>query len=265
MFGKKVVVGCVVCTRLAFRLVELVLFKVGCVVFLRMFLEQIERVTVPIVPIALLQVVLVHVPLDVGFIGAYFLGHTDGDCPVIQQFTDRFIQFVQFQTCIDILLAPSEVAEARAIYSNIKAKELREGGSTITQQLAKNIYFTQEKSALRKIAEIFMAYDLEKNLNKDTILELYLNTSYFGDGYYCVAEASRGYYKKEPKDMNRNEASMLAGIPNAPSAYCPTKHLDLAKKRQNQVLDKMVRYEFITAKEKEEILNESNAVEDNKD
>ena len=139
------------------------------------------------------------------------------------------------------------------------------GGSTITQQLAKNIYFTQEKSALRKIAEIFMAYDLEKNLNKDTILELYLNTSYFGDGYYCVAEASRGYYKKEPKDMNRNEASMLAGIPNAPSAYCPTKHLDLAKKRQNQVLDKMVRYEFITAKEKEEILNESNAVEDNKD
>lgn len=110
-----------------------------------------------------------------------------------------------------------------------------------------------------------MAYDLEKNLNKDTILELYLNTSYFGDGYYCVAEASRGYYKKEPKNMNRNEASMLAGIPNAPSAYCPTKHLDLAKKRQNQVLDKMVRYEFITAKEKEEILNESNAVEDNKD
>lgn len=73
MFGKKVVVGCVVCTRLAFRLVELVLFKVGCVVFLRMFLEKIERVTAPIVPIALLQVVLVHILLDVGFIGAYFL------------------------------------------------------------------------------------------------------------------------------------------------------------------------------------------------
>ena len=110
-----------------------------------------------------------------------------------------------------------------------------------------------------------MAFEIEKNCDKDEILELYLNTSYFGDGYYCVAEASRGYYKKEPKNMNRNEASMLAGIPNAPSAYCPTKHLDLAKKRQNQVLDKMVRYEFITAKEKEEILNESNAVEDNKD
>ena len=73
MFGKKVVVGCVMYACLAFRLVELVLFKVGCVVFLRMFLEQIERVTVPIVPIALLQVVLVHVLLDIGFIGTYFL------------------------------------------------------------------------------------------------------------------------------------------------------------------------------------------------
>lgn len=157
------------------------------------------------------------------------------------------------------------IAIARAVFVNVKSLELKEGGSTITQQLAKNIYFTQEKSALRKVAEMFMAHEIEKNCDKDTILELYLNTSYFGDGYYCVAEASRGYYKKEPKDMNRNEASMLAGIPNAPSAYCPTKHLDLAKKRQNQVLDKMVRYEFITAKEKEEILNESNAVEDNKD
>ena len=144
--------------------------------------------------------------------------------------------------------------------TNIKAKELREGGSTITQQLAKNIYFTQEKSALRKIAEIFMAYDLEKNLNKDTILELYLNTSYFGDGYYCVNDASEGYYGKEPKDMNRNEASMLAGIPNAPSAYCPTKHLNLAKQRQIQVLDKMIKYKFITEQDKTEILNEKNEV-----
>ena len=143
------------------------------------------------------------------------------------------------------------------------------GGSTITQQLVKNITQDKESSGingiLRKVKEWAKAYQVENELSKTQILELYLNTSYFGDGYYCVAEASRGYYKKEPKDMNRNEASMLAGIPNAPSAYCPTKHLDLAKKRQNQVLDKMVRYEFITAKEKEEILNESNAVEDNKD
>mgnify|MGYP004678712317 FL=1 len=152
------------------------------------------------------------------------------------------------------------IAIARAVFVNIKSWELQEGGSTITQQLAKNIYFTQEKSALRKVAEMYMAYEIEKNCDKDTILELYLNTSYFGDGYYCVKDASEGYYNKEPKDMNRNEASMLAGIPNAPSAYCPTKHLSLAKQRQIQVLDKMVKYKFITEQDKTEILNEENEV-----
>ena len=152
------------------------------------------------------------------------------------------------------------IAIARAVFVNIKSWELQEGGSTITQQLAKNIYFTQEKSALRKVAEIYMAYEIERNCDKDTILELYLNTSYFGDGYYCVNDASEGYYGKEPKDMNRNEASMLAGIPNAPSAYCPTKHLNLAKQRQVQVLDKMVKYKFITEQDKTEILNEENEV-----
>ena len=152
------------------------------------------------------------------------------------------------------------IAIARAVFVNIKSWELQEGGSTITQQLAKNIYFTQEKSALRKVAEIYMAYEIERNCDKDTILELYLNTSYFGDGYYCVKDASEGYYGKEPKDMNRNEASMLAGIPNAPSAYCPTKHLNLAKQRQVQVLDKMVKYKFITEQDKTEILNEENEV-----
>lgn len=152
------------------------------------------------------------------------------------------------------------IAIARAVFVNIKSWELQEGGSTITQQLAKNIYFTQEKSALRKVAEMYMAYEIERNCDKDTILELYLNTSYFGDGYYCVKDASEGYYGKEPKDMNRNEASMLAGIPNAPSAYCPTKHLNLAKQRQVQVLDKMVKYKFITEQDKTEILNEENEV-----
>lgn len=152
------------------------------------------------------------------------------------------------------------IAIARAVFVNIKSWELQEGGSTITQQLAKNIYFTQEKSALRKVAEMYMAYEIERNCDKDTILELYLNTSYFGDGYYCVKDASEGYYGKAPKDMNRNEASMLAGIPNAPSAYCPTKHLNLAKQRQVQVLDKMVKYKFITEQDKTEILNEENEV-----
>lgn len=143
---------------------------------------------------------------------------------------------------------------ARAIWTNIKSFELKEGGSSITQQVAKNIYFTQEKTALRKIAEVFMAFEIERNCDKNTILELYVNTSYFGSGYYGIREAANGYYDKEPIDMNKYESSMLAGVPNAPSAYAPNKHPDLAAQRQMQVLDKLVKYEYITEEEKEEIL-----------
>lgn len=146
------------------------------------------------------------------------------------------------------------ISIGRAIWTNITSFELKEGGSTITQQLAKNIYFTQEKTALRKIAEIFMAYEIERNCDKDEILELYLNTSYFGNGYYCVKNASNGYFDKDPIDMNKYESSLLAGIPNAPSVYAPTKHPDLAAQRQRQVLDRMVKYEYITEQEKQEIL-----------
>ena len=146
------------------------------------------------------------------------------------------------------------IAIARAIWANIKARELREGGSTITQQVAKNVYFTQEKTVLRKIAEVFMAFEIERNCDKDTILEMYVNTSYFGSGYDGIKEASNGYYDKEPIDMNKYECSMMAGVPNAPSVYAPTKNPDLAAQRQRQVLDKMVRYEYITEEEKEKIL-----------
>ncbi len=83
------------------------------------------------------------------------------------------------------------IAIGRAIINNIKEKSLVEGGSTITQQLAKNIYFTQEKKLNRKIAEIFMAFEIEKNCEKDEILELYFNTSYYGDGYYTVKKACK--------------------------------------------------------------------------
>ena len=143
---------------------------------------------------------------------------------------------------------------ARATWTNIKSFELKEGGSSITQQVAKNVYFTQEKTALRKIAEIFMAFEIEKNCDKNTILEMYVNTSYFGSGYYGIKEAANGYYDKEPIDMNEYECSMMAGVPNAPSVYAPTKNPDLASQRQRQVLDRMVRYEYITQEKMEEIL-----------
>lgn len=152
--------------------------------------------------------------------------------------------------------AIDSIAIARAIWTDIKAFELKEGGSTITQQLAKNIYFTQKKSAVRKISEIFMAYEIEKKCEKDEILELYLNTSYFGDGYYCVKDASNGYFDKEPIDMNKYESSLLAGIPNAPSIYAPTKNPELASQRQRQVLEKMVKYGYITEEEKTDIMNQ---------
>lgn len=138
---------------------------------------------------------------------------------------------------------------ARAMWTNVKSLKLKEGGSSITQQLAKNIYFTQEKTALRKIAEIFMAFEIEKNCDKDTILELYVNTSYFGSGYYCIKDASNGYFDKEPIDMNKYESSMLAGVPNAPSVYAPNKNPHLALQRQRQVLEKMVKYNYITKDE----------------
>lgn len=146
------------------------------------------------------------------------------------------------------------IAIGRAVINDIKAMSFVEGGSTITQQLAKNVYFTQEKKLERKIAEVFMAFDFEKALEKSEILELYLNTSYFGDGYNTVKEASRGYFGKEPKDLTDGECIMLAGIPNAPSVYAPTKNMDLAKQRQKQVALKMVEYGYLTEKQMEDIL-----------
>ena len=141
------------------------------------------------------------------------------------------------------------IAIGRAIWVNVSNWELREGGSTITQQLAKNVVLSQEETASRKLGEIIAAFDIEKNYSKAEILTLYVNTCYFGDGYYGIYEASMGYYNKEPKDLNLDEASMLAGVPNAPSVYAPTVNPDLARKRQEHVLEKMVEYGYITQEE----------------
>lgn len=148
------------------------------------------------------------------------------------------------------------IAIGRAAINDIRTLSLKEGGSTITQQLAKNIYFTQEKKIERKIAEVFMAFSMEKAWEKDTILELYINTSYYGDGYDTPKEASRGYFGKEPKEMNEFECILLAGVPNAPSAYAPTKNMRLAKERQKQVISKMIRHGTLTKEEANQILKQ---------
>lgn len=148
------------------------------------------------------------------------------------------------------------IAILRATVSNIQAKEFNEGGSTITQQVAKNLYFISENDVVsRKIAEALVSFDLEKNYSKDDILEFYINTIYFGEGYYGIKEASNGYYKKEPKDMSLDEATMLAGVPNAPSVYAPTINLDLAKSRQNKVIRSMVEYGYLSQEEADKVLN----------
>ena len=133
------------------------------------------------------------------------------------------------------------IALARATFSNIKQKDFKEGGSTITQQTAKNLYLIKEKDVSnRKVAEFLIGRDLEKKYNKDEILELYVNTIYFGDGYYGIQEASKGYFNKDAKDLTLYEATMLAGVPNAPSLYAPTINFHLTQSRQKKVVSSMV-------------------------
>ena len=138
------------------------------------------------------------------------------------------------------------ISIGRAIFSNITNMDFSQGGSTITQQLAKNTFFTQERKLTRKIAEIFAAIDLENKYSKDEIIEMYMNTIYFGDGYYGINAASHGYFGKNPIDLTFDEATLLAGIPNAPSVYSLSNNPDLARRRQKYIINSMVEYGFIT-------------------
>ena len=149
------------------------------------------------------------------------------------------------------------ISMVRALYENIRSGSFTQGGSTITQQVAKNLFFSNEKSLTRKVAELFVVYELEDNYGKNVILEVYINSVYYGDGYYCIRDASKGYFKCLPQDMTDSECTLLAGIPNAPSVYAPTKNPELARKRQEHVLDCMVKNDAITEEEKKQILNEN--------
>ena len=138
------------------------------------------------------------------------------------------------------------IAIGRAVWNNLTTWSLREGGSTITQQLAQNMYFTLEKSFIRKVAEMFMAFQLEHTYMKDEIMELYVNSIYFGDGYYGIGDASKGYLNETPIEMTDYEYTLMAGIPNAPSVYSLTENLPLAEQRQKYVVRQMVKYDYIT-------------------
>ena len=140
---------------------------------------------------------------------------------------------------------------ARAAVVNMEAGEIEEGASTITQQLIKNMFLSSEPSFTRKAEELVLAMNLERHFSKNKIIELYLNTIYFGSNFYGIYDASQGYFGKEPKDLTIGEAAMLAGIPNAPSVYSPYVDFMLAKKRQLVVIDAMTRAHYISEREAE--------------
>lgn len=141
------------------------------------------------------------------------------------------------------------IATTRALLHNALADEVREGGSTITQQLAKNLYFDNSPSFTRKLAELFVARAIEKEYSKDQILAAYINCIYYGDGYYNIYDASMGYFGVIPAYLSDDQATLLAGVPNAPSLYAPTVNLTLARERQQQVLRAMIDNDMLTREE----------------
>jgi penicillin-binding protein 1A len=131
---------------------------------------------------------------------------------------------------------------ARAVWQNYRRGRVVEGGSTITQQLTKVLFLTPDKSIERKLKEAVLALELERRYSKDRILEMYLNQIYFGHGAYGVEAAARTYFGKSVSELNVREAALIAGLPRAPSAYSPFEHGDLAKRRREVVLRRMVEY-----------------------
>lgn len=148
------------------------------------------------------------------------------------------------------------LAIIRAVCKDLTTLSFAEGGSTITQQIAKNQLFTQEKQVERKAAEVFAAFALEQEYSKQELFEIYVNTIYFGSGYYGIYDAAQGYFQKKPQDLTDYEAVMLAGLPNAPSAYSPDRSKELATKRMSVVLERMIACGSLTKKQAAEIFNE---------
>ena len=140
---------------------------------------------------------------------------------------------------------------ARAVFVNVEAGEIQEGASTITQQTVKNLFLTSDQTFSRKAQELVLSMNMEKDFDKDKILEIYLNVIYFGSNFYGIYDASQGYFGKEPAELTIAECAMLAGLPNAPSLYSPYVDFHLAKQRQLVVIDAMEKMGVISRKEAE--------------
>lgn len=153
---------------------------------------------------------------------------------------------------------------ARAFLKNVEAGTVVQGGSTITQQVAKSFFLTPERSYSRKIKEAILAYRIDRYFKKDEILHLYLNQIYLGNSAHGVEAAARQYFGKNASSLTLAESALLAGLPSAPSRYSPNRHPDRAKNRQIYVLNRMVTQEFISSEEAEEAMSEVIEIEPRK-
>lgn len=137
-------------------------------------------------------------------------------------------------------------AIVRAIWAMIRNGKVTEGASTITQQLARNVFLTQEQTWERKVEEIYIAVELEKKYTKEDILEFYLNNIYFGNGYYGIEAASKGYFNKEVGALSLSQMAYLCAIPNSPTYYDPIEHADHTLTRRNKILKNMLEDKVIS-------------------
>ncbi|MDF2037400.1 transglycosylase domain-containing protein [Cytobacillus oceanisediminis] len=147
-------------------------------------------------------------------------------------------------------------AIGRALAVNIQSDDIEQGASTITQQLARNIFLNHEQTYNRKLSELLYAYELERKLSKEKILELYINAIYFHNGAYGIEAASQLYFKKSAKDLTNAQEAFLAAIPNNPSLYDPMKHFDHTKERQERLIDQLKEEQLISSKEAEKMKSE---------
>ncbi|MCX5824948.1 MAG: PBP1A family penicillin-binding protein, partial [Deltaproteobacteria bacterium] len=144
---------------------------------------------------------------------------------------------------------------SRAFFKNLEAGKIVQGGSTITQQVAKALYLSPEKSYMRKIKEALLAYKIDRYLTKEEIITLYLNHIYLGHGTYGVEAAAQGYFGKSARNLTVPEAAMLAGLPKAPSSYSPYLHPERAYQRQAYVLNRMLEDGYLTQRERDRALS----------
>lgn len=147
-------------------------------------------------------------------------------------------------------------AISRALIINSQNDSIEQGASTITQQLARNAYLTQDKTYNRKVTELLYAYQIEQSYDKNTILNLYINAIYFNNGAYGIEAASQVYFSKPTKKLTKAELAFLAAIPNSPERYNPLKHFDATKKRQERILKQMKDEGLLPAKEYKQLVQE---------